>query len=306
MTLIEGISICLAVIAVFIALVSEKRMQRMANMELYEKLAIIEGYIDSIRTGQAAALSGAIFTIPGPAQQYVLPFGRVVNDVLGAIELKRYAEYKLRKRLDEEITQLINVASKNQLYQGLSDKIKEAIEDSDESSSRHSHFTDQDKDYVIAGAFASFFIGMMLIRYGAMQSSVVSVVIGALFWMLAIFFAIAFIVPWALGKALEVMKWVSLAIFIGSLTLVIVDWSETIGKIASGNLIYTILLWGGIGFFYLFCFVFVISAVMPLIKWTKTLFSVPKGWRRRQTKRHHTNQLIQDPKKLKVENTDRD
>jgi hypothetical protein len=132
--------------------------------------------------------------------------------------------------------------------------------------------TDRDRDYVMAQAFACFFAGMMLITYGATHSSMAQVIIGGLFWILAIFFAVASIHDWLLGKALQIMRLVSVAIFLASLALVIVDWSKSITEIASDNLTYQILLWGGIGFFYLFALMFAISSIRQVFRRISTLF----------------------------------
>lgn len=125
MTAVDAVSIILGVIAVIIAILSHLRMERIANMELYEKLAIIDGYIDFIKTGQPVLNSGAIYvnSAVGQNTQYTLSNGKVINDIKGALELKQYSDRKLKIKLNEKINELKATSGTNPRYQELSTQI---------------------------------------------------------------------------------------------------------------------------------------------------------------------------------------
>ncbi len=86
---------------------SDKRMAAMASLEFYEKIAVIENYINYIRSGPNV-VSEAIY-----------------NDIKAAKQLKRYVKPEVEEELNRKIQELIDIALQGSPYGNLVSRLQD-------------------------------------------------------------------------------------------------------------------------------------------------------------------------------------
>lgn len=87
--------------------------------------------IEEIKQGQPIATSGVRYIITGTNEtnQNVLINGKVINDVRGAEELRKYASENIRTELDQKVIELITVASQNNNYSELNKRLQNVLKE---------------------------------------------------------------------------------------------------------------------------------------------------------------------------------
>jgi len=86
------VSIAIADFAWMVSTESDDRMKAMANLEFYEKIAVIETHIANVRKGDPIVV------------------GTVYNDIKAAMQLKKWVNPTIKQQLDDKVHELINVA----------------------------------------------------------------------------------------------------------------------------------------------------------------------------------------------------
>jgi len=104
---------------------SGKRMEAMANLEFYEKIAVVEAYVSDIYSSD---LTKKTPTEEKERREKALEAhaDRIYYDIKGAKQLNKYVDPQIRNKLKEEIDKLKNIASKE------AEKYKELIEKNNE------------------------------------------------------------------------------------------------------------------------------------------------------------------------------
>jgi hypothetical protein len=98
---------------------SDKKMNSLANLQFYEKMAVVELYMQLV------------------AESYVPPndesrsafASRIFNDIKGAKQLSQYVDPKLKEELDNKIQKLITRTLNLQPYVELVERLRELQED---------------------------------------------------------------------------------------------------------------------------------------------------------------------------------
>lgn len=108
-------------IGLSVARKSDERMVAMANLEFYEKIAVIEAYISDIYGSDLRKQTSA-----EEEERRKRIFGahadRIYHDIKGAKQLNKYVDPEIKNKLKKEIDRLKNLASKDP------QKYKELIE----------------------------------------------------------------------------------------------------------------------------------------------------------------------------------
>ena len=125
---VGAIGISVAILALGIAVKSgeiaeesDKRMKAMANLEFYEKMAVIDAYTSDIGKEPEAYAN------------------RIYHDIRGALELKEYVEPAIKDKLDEKIKAMKDIVDKmpegHPYRELLLDRLKRLLEEGSEASS---------------------------------------------------------------------------------------------------------------------------------------------------------------------------
>ena len=99
-------SLGLALVSITLSLRSYDRTEAMANLEFYEKIAVIENYITAAKSKQSVVVEA------------------IYNDIKGAKQLKKYVDPEIEQKLDNKIQELIGIASQDALYGDLVKKLQ--------------------------------------------------------------------------------------------------------------------------------------------------------------------------------------
>lgn len=98
---------------------SDKKMNSLANLQFYEKMAVIESYM------QAAAES---YVPPNDESRNAFA-SRIFDDIKGAKQLSQYVDPKLKEELDNKIEKLITRTLNLKPYVELVERLRELQED---------------------------------------------------------------------------------------------------------------------------------------------------------------------------------
>lgn len=104
---ISLVAIALALIALGIASDSDKRMAAMANLEFYEKMAVVENYKAFVNLGRSLVVEA------------------IYNDIKGAKQLKKYVNPEIEQELNKKIQELIDIARQKQSYGNLISRLQD-------------------------------------------------------------------------------------------------------------------------------------------------------------------------------------
>ena len=95
------IGVSIGFLALYISLESGRRMNAMANLEYYEKMAVIENYITDIKSGKE------------------LRVGSLKYDIVSAHQLNKFVDKIIEQELDRKINELKSEVNKNEKYKNL-------------------------------------------------------------------------------------------------------------------------------------------------------------------------------------------
>lgn len=98
---------------------SDKKMNSLANLQFYEKMAVIESYMQAVAESY----------VPLNDESRTAFASRIFNDIKGAKQLSQYVDPKLKEELDSKIRKLITRASNLQPYVELVERLRELQED---------------------------------------------------------------------------------------------------------------------------------------------------------------------------------
>ena len=105
------IGIAIAAIALMVSTESDDRMKAMANLEFYEKIAVIEAHIAHV------------------GNRCPIVVGTVYNDVKAAMQLKKWVNPTIKRQLDEKVQELISVALTDQPYAELVIQLQKVLQE---------------------------------------------------------------------------------------------------------------------------------------------------------------------------------
>jgi len=105
------IGVSIGFLALYVSLKSDERMKAMANLEFYEKIAMVENYIFTVKARQNVVVEA------------------IYNDIKAAKQLKKYVNPEIEQKLDNKIQELINIALQDHPYGDLVKRLQEAKED---------------------------------------------------------------------------------------------------------------------------------------------------------------------------------
>lgn len=98
---------------------SDKKMSSLANLQFYEKMAVIESYMQAVAESY----------VPPNDESRAAFASRIFNDIKGAKQLSQYVDPKLKEELDSKIQKLITRTSNLQPYVELVERLRELQED---------------------------------------------------------------------------------------------------------------------------------------------------------------------------------
>jgi len=82
------ISISVGFLALYVSRISDRRMKAMANLEFYEKIAVVENYIAAVKSRTPVVAKS------------------IKHDLIAAKQLNNYVDSKIKNALDEKIDEL--------------------------------------------------------------------------------------------------------------------------------------------------------------------------------------------------------
>lgn len=105
------VSLSVAAYAYLQSLQSDARMQDMANLEFYEKIAVLEYQIYNVRNCQDVVVEN------------------IYNDIKGAMQLRKHVDPRIKQELDNKIRELIDVALEGQPYANLVKRLQDLLQE---------------------------------------------------------------------------------------------------------------------------------------------------------------------------------
>jgi hypothetical protein len=114
---VGAIGIAVGIYSTTVAKESDRRIAAIANLEYYEKMAVIESYIKQVNE-----------SLPLPDKTSKEAFAnRIFNDIKGAKELEPYVKPEVKDKLNSQIIKLKSIVSGKEPWKELEDRLQELL-----------------------------------------------------------------------------------------------------------------------------------------------------------------------------------